>query len=150
MALGEYRPPNQINRDEDKYGYGRFTFTKIQILYAIIGLLLGLGLLSILSLTGLMFFKIFGGLLTLMLVIAGILIGGLTIPNKNYLAGGGLRIDMYIIRKVKKKFMKKYHVLYCKNIDRDKIVDYRTVSQTDDDEKKPSLLADIKSMFGAE
>ncbi len=146
MALGEYRPPNQINKDEDKYGYGRITFTKIQILYGILGLMLGIFLFSILSMTGMMFFKILGGLITVMLVAAGILAGGLVLPERKYLSGGGLRVDMYLIRKLKKKYMKKYHVLYCRNIDKDKLVSYRTVTEKD---QKNSVLSDLKSMFGA-
>ena len=148
MALGEYRPPNQINKDEDKYGYGRIAFTKIQILYALIGLFVGLLIFWILGLTGLLIFKILGGLLTAVCVAAGVVIGGLTLPSKRYLSGGGLRIDLYLIRKLKKKFNKKYHVVYTRNIDRDSFVSYRSNGALQ--EGKTSLLEDLKSMFGAE
>ena len=147
--LGEYRPPNQINKDEDKYGYGRIAFTKIQIVYGVIGLLLGLLLFAVLSLTGAIFFKILGGILAVVATVGGTLIGGLTFPARRYLNGGGLRIDQYLIRKAKKKFLKRYHVVYTRNVDRDRLVSYRTVNIKNTDEK-PSLLQDIKQMFGGE
>ena len=136
--LGEYRPPNQINKDEDKYGYGRIAFTKIQIVYGVIGLLLGL-----------LLFAVLGGILAVVATVGGTLIGGLTFPARRYLNGGGLRIDQYLIRKAKKKFLKRYHVVYTRNVDRDRLVSYRTVNIKNTDEK-PSLLQDIKQMFGGE
>ena len=150
MALGEYRPPNQINTDEDKYGYGRITFTKIQILYALVGFGVGFLIFSLLNKTHLALFQILGIVIIIILTLAGIAIGGLTLPNSKYLAGGGLRIDLYIFRKLKKKLMKQKHVVYCRNIDRDKLVSYRGKYNYADSEGSQSLLQDLKSMFGGE
>lgn len=144
MALGEYRPPNQINNDEDKY----WKLTKTQIIYAVMGLAIGLLVFSLFNAMGIVILKILGVIFTILLVCAGVAIGGLTIPNSKYLRGGGLRMDKYLIRKIKKRFMKRYHVLYTKNINRDKIVFYQPKVQTS--QEKRSLLEDLKSMFGGE
>lgn len=144
MALGEYRPPNQINNDEDKY----WKLTKTQIIYAVGGLFGGLLVFFILNTTGLLPLRILGILFTIICVAGGVAIGGLTIPNSKYLKGGGLRVDKYLIRKLKKRFQKKYHVLYTKNIDRDAMVLYR--SRGSYDSGKTSFLDDLKSMFGGE
>lgn len=144
MALGEYRPPNQINNDEDKY----WKLTKTQIIYAVMGLALGLLVFSLFNAMGIVILRILGVIFTILLVCAGIAIGGLTIPNSKYLRGGGLRMDKYLIRKIKKRFMKRYHVLYTKNINRDKIVFYQPKVQTNQENR--SLLEDFKSMFGGE
>lgn len=149
MALGEYRPPNQINSDEDKYGYGRITFTKVQILYAIIGLFAGLLIFIVLNLTGLIIFRILGVVIIVAGVLGGVAIGGLTIPNSKYLKGGGLRIDKYLIRKLKKKFLRSQHVVYTSNIDRDKLVTYRS-KQINNTGESTNILQDIRSMFGGD
>lgn len=144
MALGEYRPPNQINNDEDKY----WKLTKTQILYAIGGLVIGMPVFLIANMTGIVILKILAVLFVLSFIILGIAVGGLTIPNSKYLKGGGLRMDKYLIRKIKKRYVKRYKVLYTRNIDRDKIVFYQPKTQTG--EEKVSLWEDIKSMFGGE
>lgn len=144
MALGEYRPPNQIHNDEDKY----WKFTKTQIIYSIVGLFLGLIVFFVLGATGLVVFKILGALLTIIFIAVGIAIGGLTIPNSKYLTGGGLRVDKYLFRKIKKKFLKKKKIVYTRNIDRDKLVTYRSASSLGDD--GPNFFEDLKSMFGGE
>jgi len=151
MALGEYRPPNQISSDEDKYGKGRLSFTKTQILYAVIGLLFGGGIFAVLNTTGLMLFQVIGVLTIVLGLVGGIAIGGMTLPDSKYLRGGGLRIDMFLKRKIAKKFSKRKHVLFCSNIDRDNItVTYHKKHNYADDGDAGSkgLLEDFRSMFG--
>ena len=145
MALGEYRPPNQIGKDEDKY----WKFTKIQILYALVGGVVGLLVLSLLWMTGFILFRVIGILIFLFLLIAGVAIGGLVIPDSKYLSGGGLRVDYYLIRKFKKKFLKRKKVVYTRNIDRDKLVLYRSRGSAYDGQKS-TLMDDIRQMFGGE
>lgn len=147
MALGEYRPPNQINNDEDKY----WKFTRIQLLYGGAGLLLGLPGLLIVSAFGIVILKILAIVFTLIFIAVGIAIGGFNIPPTKYLAGGGLRMDKYLFRKFKKKFLKRNHILYTKNIDRDKLVSYRPASRNDENKSGFALfMEDFKSMFGGE
>ena len=67
MNLGEYRPPNQINKDEDKY----WKFTKIQIIYMLAGFMIGAFLFRIISLLHVIFFNILAILICLILVAAG-------------------------------------------------------------------------------
>lgn len=151
MALGEYRPPNQINSDEDKYGKGRLSFTKTQLGYAFVGLLMGGGIFAVLNATGIMLFQVIGVLSIILGLVGGVALGGMTRPNSKYLRGGGLRIDMYLKQKLKKKFSKKKRVLYCKNIDRNNItVTYRSKHNyaKDGDAGLKGLLEDFKSMFG--
>lgn len=119
MALGEFKPPGAIDKDEDKYGKGRLSFTKIQILYAFIGLFFGFSIYLFLSLFPFRIFHIFGIVLSITLMVFGLLLGSVNIQDKKYLKGGGLRIDMYLIRLILKRFDKKRHVLYTRNIDRD-------------------------------
>lgn len=151
MALGEYRPPNQISSDEDKYGKGKLSFTKVQILYAVIGLCLGGALFFVLNLTGIMLFQVIGAVSILLGIVAGVAIGGMSLPNSKYLSGGGLRIDMFLKRKAAKKFSKKKKVMYCSGIDRDDItVTYRSKHNyaKDGEVGSRSLLEDFRSMFG--
>lgn len=149
MALGEYRPPNQINSDEDKYGYGRIAFTKIQIVYAICGLGIGFCIFFLLNLTGLMLFRILGIIAIVIGIITGVAMGGLNLPASKYLSGGGLRVDLYIRRKLEKKYKKSKKVVYTKNIDRDKLTVYRSKRNYSEDGNS-NILMDIKSMFGGE
>lgn len=122
MALGEFRPPNQIDKDEDKYGKGQFTFTKIQILYGVIGLMLGFVIFSVFRIFHIGILTLLGVVIILCLVCFGLFLGGYVIPEKNYLKGGGLRLDKYVFRMIKKRFLKKNKVLYTQNIDRHKAV----------------------------
>lgn len=144
MALGEYRPPNQINKDEDKY----WKLTKTQIMYGICGLMIGIPVFLLLRLTQIIMMQILGAVFVFILVVFGVAVGGLNIPDSKYLKGGGLRMDKYLIRKVKKKLLKRYHVVYTRNIDRDRIVFYQSKAVVG--EEKPSLIEDLKSMFGGE
>ena len=147
MALGEYSPPTQINNEEDKY----WKFTRIQLLYGGAGLLLGVPGLLIVSAFGIVILKILAIVFTLIFIAVGIAIGGFNIPQTKYLAGGGLRMDKYLIRKFKKKFLKRNHILYTKNIDRDKLVSYRPASRNDGNKSGIALfMEDFKSMFGGE
>lgn len=151
MALGEYRPPNQINSDEDKYGKGKLSFTKVQIVYALIGVLLGGIVFLILNMTKIMLFQVIGVISIVIGLVGGVAIGGMTLPNSKYLSGGGLRIDMYLRRKASKKFLKRKKVLYCNNINRDDItVVYRSRHNyaKDGEVGTKSLLEDFRSMFG--
>ena len=113
MNLGEYRPPNQINKDEDKY----WKFTKIQIIYMLAGFMIGAFLFRIIFLLHVIFFNILAILICLILVAAGAFIGGVSRSTSAYLDGGGLRYDKYLFRKLKKKAKKR--VIYTNNIDRD-------------------------------
>lgn len=122
MALGEFRPPNQIDKDEDKYGKGQFSFTKIQILYAVLGLMLGFCILTILRLFHVGILTLLGVVIMLCLVCGGLFLGGYIIPEKQYLKGGGMRLDKYLLRMLKKRYFKKNQVLYTQNIDRDRVV----------------------------
>lgn len=127
MALGEFRPPNQIDKDEDKYGKGKFIFTKIQILYGFIGLMIGFFVLSIFRMFHIGILTVLGVVITICLVLIGLFVGSYILPEKNYLKGGGMRLDKYMIGKIKKRILKKKRVLYTQNIDRDKVV-YREIT----------------------
>ena len=149
MALGEYRPPNQIAKDEDKY----WKLTKPQLVYVGIGLFVGFGIFSLLAATNITFLKILGVVLTLVCAIGGGFIGGFTIPNVKYLKGGGLRLDRYLLKKVEKRFNKRKRLLYTRNIDRDnQVIPYVSITEKEserrDKPKVPSLLETFKEMFG--
>lgn len=150
MALGEYRPPNQINSDEDKYGYGRISFTKIQILYIAIAFVIGMGVLFLLSRTHIVILTIIGVAIVVALCICAVIFGGATLPNSKYLSGGGLRVDMYVFRKLRKKLSRKNKVLYCRNINRDSMKSYRENYnyRKDGEENKTSVFEDIKQLLG--
>ena len=115
MALGEYRPPNQITKDEDKY----WKLTKTQIIYVLVGLMLGAAVLKLLSSFHVGFLTLLGVVILAIFVVAGAALGGITIMDKYYLRGGGLRLDQYLWRRIKKKFPSKRQ-LYTNNINRDK------------------------------
>lgn len=115
MALGEYRPPNQITKDEDKY----WKLTKIQIIYALVGLLLGVGCLKILGSFHVTFLTLLGVVLLVLFVIAGVALGGITIMDRYYLKGGGLRMDQYLWRLIRKRFPS-HRNIYTNNINRDR------------------------------
>lgn len=126
MALGEFRPPSQVDKDEDKYGKGKLSFTKIQILYAAIGFLVGALVFLFLSMFKLTILNILGAVIIVINVLFGVFIGSAIIPENKYLSGAGLRYDMYIKRLIMRKFDKSKHNLYTNNINRDKIVSYKS------------------------
>lgn len=149
MALGEYRPPNQIANDEDKY----FKLTKTQLIYVGIGLMIGFLLFSFFNLFPFAFFRILGLVCCLVCAIAGGFIGGFTIPNSKYLRGGGLRMDQYLKRMAIKRFGKKKKVLYTRNINRDREkLPYINKEELEQKEqagpKEATLLETLKEMFG--
>lgn len=128
-SLGEFRPPNQIDKDEDLYG----KFTKTQLIYIGIGLLIGVFEVRILSCLHITIITIFSVVIAGILMLAGAVIGGVTIGDIYYLKGGGLRIDQYLIRKVKKRFNKE---LYTQAIDPE-------LAYQDSEKEKTSLLLRI-------
>ena len=132
--LGEYRPPNQINKDEDKY----WKLTKVQIGYLLVGLFLGIGILNFLSMFQIVFLKILGWVILFLLLFGCFLLGTVPIPNEKYLKGGGLRLDQYLFRLIKKR-MKKNRVIYTRYIDDSCL--YKKQEQTS------SILDNLKSLF---
>ncbi len=146
-SLGEYRPPNQIANDEDKY----WKLTKTQLIYVGIGLIVGFLVFSILNMFHIVFLRILGVVLCLMLAICGGFIGGFTIPNSRYLKGGGLRIDVYIRFWFNKRYSKKKkRVLYTQNINRGKdTIPYITEAELEKKEDvQVSLFDMLREMFG--
>lgn len=113
MNLGEYRPPNQINKDEDKY----WKFTKIQIIYMLAGFLIGVFIFRVISILHVTILNIAAIVICVLLVGAGAIIGGVNRSASAYLDGGGLRYDKYLFRKLKKRIRKR--VIYTNNINRD-------------------------------
>lgn len=113
MNLGEFRPPNQINKDEDKY----WKFTKIQIIYMLAGFLIGVLIFRVIALLHIIILNIAAIIICVLLVGTGAIIGGVNRSSTAYLDGGGLRYDKYLFRKIKKRVRKR--VIYTNNIDRD-------------------------------
>lgn len=103
--LGVYKKPPQL-QDEDKYG----PFTKTQIVYIVVTLLLCAGI----FLFSKMFYLEIVGMAIDMLLIEIAFLMNCKMPSEKYLFGGGIKIETLLLRIVKKK-LKKYKVIFVKN-----------------------------------
>lgn len=108
LPLGTYKIPNEF-KDEDKYFR---IFTKSQLKYLAIAVIIGIGLLVFFSKLGLMPV----GLTLCIIVILGVAVCVmLPIPEDKYLIGGGEMLGTIVIRVLVKK-LKINKVIYMKHL----------------------------------
>ena len=101
MALGRYRNPPEL-KDEDKFG----PFTKPQLLWVIVGAILGFSAYSTIKAAGASVLAVIVGLLILGIFIA---YGCVTIPASQYLSGGGYPIRVLVPRLIAMRFKRRLY-----------------------------------------